>query len=258
MNRILLKVHSGRLVALDLQGAERDAVPAMRMVERAARIAVHAGDLALLELVVADDGLEVAPLQLGADRLAHDRPDHIEHLARREAIGAMAARLGDRRVEMGEHHLLLAALASWLGRLGAQRAAHGLAGDLADDLAAAGQVRRLAVGGDRHVGRDDVDAQIDARAPGGGPEGAHEAAAVEREIALPAREADRAGDRRAVDQHRAAVAVGVALGRGPGLDHEGDGGARAADAAAAERALATGMERRPPLDLADMAEPRRD
>ena len=82
-----------------------------------------------------------------------------------------------------------------------------------------------------------------------------EAAAVEREIALPAREADRAGDRRAVDQHRAGVAVSVALGRGPGLDHEGDGGAGAADAAAAERTLATGMERRPALDLADMAQP---
>ena len=111
----------GPLIALDLQGAERDAVPAMRMVERAARVAVHAGDLALLELVVADDGLEVAPLQLGADRLAHERPDHVEHLARREAIRAMAARLGDRSVEMGEHHLLLAALV--LGSGGSARSA---------------------------------------------------------------------------------------------------------------------------------------
>src|SRR5687767_7293508 len=63
------------------------------MVERAARLAVHAGDLALLELVVANDRLEVTPLQLGADGLAYQRPDHVEDLARREAVRAAAARL---------------------------------------------------------------------------------------------------------------------------------------------------------------------
>ena len=115
-------------------------------------------------------------------------------------------------------------------------------------------VRRLAVGGDRHVGRDDVEAQIDARAARGSLDGGREAAAAEREIALPARETNRAGDRRAVDQHRAGVAVSVALGRGPSLDHERDRGARAADAAAAERTLATGMERGPALDFADVPE----
>ena len=47
------------LVVLDHQRAERDGLAAMRMIDRAARLAVHARDLAVLGLVVGDDGREV-------------------------------------------------------------------------------------------------------------------------------------------------------------------------------------------------------
>src|SRR6516165_7867686 len=77
------------------------------MVDRAARLAVHALDFAVLVLVVGNDAVEV----LGAQRLAgfvlDDGPEHIEQLALIESEFAVAADGGDGVVEIVEDDILL-------------------------------------------------------------------------------------------------------------------------------------------------------
>ena len=61
------------LVLLDHQRAERDGLVAMRVSDRAARLAIHAFDFAVLVLVVGDDRSEVADFQFLADLVHDDR-----------------------------------------------------------------------------------------------------------------------------------------------------------------------------------------
>src|SRR5262249_61050452 len=60
------------LVLFDHQGAERDGLAPMRVVDRSARLAVHQRNLAVLGLIVGDDGGEVAELQRLASCAAND------------------------------------------------------------------------------------------------------------------------------------------------------------------------------------------
>ena len=77
------------LIGLDHERAERNRLAAVRMIDRAARLPVHAFDLAVLALVIGDDGSEVADLQLPVQFLHYDRPERIENLTRVEAIFAV-------------------------------------------------------------------------------------------------------------------------------------------------------------------------
>ena len=72
-------------IGRDALGAERDRFAQMRMVEAAARLAEHAGDLALLGFDIGEQRLEVAVLDrlvvLALDQRAHT----VEQIALREA-----------------------------------------------------------------------------------------------------------------------------------------------------------------------------
>ena len=82
----LVEIPCRALVLLDHQGAERDGLVAVRMGDRAARLAVHPLDLAVLVLVVGDDALEVAVLQFLAGLVHDDRPQEVEQLALVEPV----------------------------------------------------------------------------------------------------------------------------------------------------------------------------
>ena len=151
----LVEVPGRPLVLLDHQGAERDRLVAVRMGDRAARLAVHQRDFAVLFLVVVDDAGEVADLEFLAGLLHDDRAHGVEQLARIEAVALRAAADGvDDLGEMVEHHVLLR-LRRWRSAGATLRIALAAASAMAPDERL--KVRLLAVRGDRHVGRRDVE-----------------------------------------------------------------------------------------------------
>src|SRR5262245_29129164 len=83
------------LVFLDRERAERDVLVAMGMIDRAARLAVHAGNLAILGFIVSNNPLEVADQQFLVGFFQHDRAELVENLALVEAIFAVATRCRD-------------------------------------------------------------------------------------------------------------------------------------------------------------------
>src|SRR5262249_9337228 len=139
------------LVILDRQRAERNVILAMRVIDRAARLPVHAGNFAVLVLEVSDYVLEVADLQFLAGFFQYYRPELVEVLELVEAILAVAARTCDRLSETVEHDILLADLL--VLRRGTLRLAHRRRDSDEDAVGKGGQVGRLAVGRDRAVGR---------------------------------------------------------------------------------------------------------
>ena len=76
-------------------GAERDLLPQVRMVQAAARLALQAGDLAVLVLVVGQQAGEVAVGERLVLLLLDQRPDGVEQVALREAQPSVLARAGD-------------------------------------------------------------------------------------------------------------------------------------------------------------------
>src|SRR5262249_22742769 len=97
----------GPLVILDHERSERNVVFAMRVIDRAARLAVHACDLAVLVLIIGDDGLEVADQQRLTSFLQYDGAQHIENLPFVKTKIAVAAYICDRLSKMFEHNILL-------------------------------------------------------------------------------------------------------------------------------------------------------
>src|SRR6516162_11126450 len=77
------------------------------MVDRAARLAVHARNLAVLALVVRDDGVEVLGRELLPGLVLDDRPQHVEELSLVEAKFAIPADGGAALVEIVEDDVLL-------------------------------------------------------------------------------------------------------------------------------------------------------
>ena len=61
------------LVILDHQRAEGNRLSTVGMIDRAARLAVHAGDFAVLGLVVGDDCRKVGLCQIVSEFVADDR-----------------------------------------------------------------------------------------------------------------------------------------------------------------------------------------
>ena len=219
----------------------------MRVIDRAARLAIHARDLAVLVLVVGEDALEVADQQRLAGLLQDDGPELVENLPLVEAELAVAARVRDRLVEMFEHDVLLRQLLllrcralRLLGR-GRDRLA-----DLVDERL---QVRCLAVRGDRAIGRGDVDYDVVTRPWSGCPRsGGRDRSRICR---CPCRRRGSAsispvtGVRftSTLDSRMSPFSLGLSR---PGLDHERDLGVRlgAAEAAPARARWRSSARRR--------------
>ena len=127
--------------------------PRMRVGDRAARLAVHQRNLAVLCLVVGDDAVKFADLQF-LPRLVHDDgPQGVEQLARIEAVLFLAAADDvDHFVEIVEHDVFLRRAA------GGGRRTLRIALPMASAMGVRnGAVRILAVAGDRHVRRRDIE-----------------------------------------------------------------------------------------------------
>ena len=76
------------------------------MVEGAARLALHARDLAVLVLVVGDQRGEVAVVERLLLLLLDERPDRVEHVALREAQPPVLADLLDDCRQVLQHEIL--------------------------------------------------------------------------------------------------------------------------------------------------------
>src|SRR5262249_414522 len=205
-------------VALDHERAEGDGSSLVRMVDRAARLPIHPGNLAVLVLIVRDDLREVFGRQLLVELRHHGRSQRIEDLALIEPVLAVVANLGDSVGEMIQHDafdaLSLGARNVRLTDSCADRALDGIEEDL--------KVRRLAVRGDRHVRRDDIEPDVEVLILRRCRDGMPEAAPEHVDIALVPRGADPGGDRGAIDadlQGRSLV-----LWRGPRLNEIGNMG----------------------------------
>src|SRR5262249_13890618 len=94
------------LVALDHERAERDRLAPVGMVDRAAGLAVHAVDLAVLPLVIGDDLGEVLSRELLVQLSLNDRAQRVEDLALVEPVPAVVADLGDCVVQVVQHDVL--------------------------------------------------------------------------------------------------------------------------------------------------------
>src|SRR5262245_26474588 len=124
------------------------------MVDRAARLAVHALDFTVLVFVIGDDVLEVSGGQRFADLVMDDLANDVEHLTFVESKFAIAADSGDGIIEIVEDDILLRYAPSGSRAM-----------CLPDCLPCGGhdctqerlQVWLLPVAGDRHVGGRDVD-----------------------------------------------------------------------------------------------------
>src|SRR4051794_30456191 len=76
----LVEIPRRALVFLDHQRAEGDRLIQMRMSDAATRLTVHALDLAVLVLVLGDDGGEVAESKFLTEFVADDGPERVEQL----------------------------------------------------------------------------------------------------------------------------------------------------------------------------------
>jgi hypothetical protein len=143
------------LIIFDRQCSERNVILAMRVIDRAARIPVHAGDFAVVVLVVGENILEVAGFQFLARFLQYNRPELIEELTFVKAILAIAARVCDRLVEIVEHHFLLRNLL--VLRRGTLRLVHCRLDGVDDLISEYREIGCFADGRNRAVGGRDVD-----------------------------------------------------------------------------------------------------
>ena len=147
-------------LVLDLPGAQRDRLAGMGVVEQTALIAVDPRQVvAELALMVGDHLSEIGVLGLLAERLDEGRPHGVEELAQAVAMDAAAAGAIDGLVEDANDDVLGGGT-FFLERTRPGQAAGLLRCPLERDeqrVADAGEVRLLAVAGERDVGRGDVD-----------------------------------------------------------------------------------------------------
>ena len=195
---------------------------------RAARLAVHQRDFAVLFLVIVEDAEEVADLQFLVGLLLHDRAQRIEQLARIEPVALGAADGFDDLGEMVEHHVLLRHDARARPADLADRLGHGFVNDGEER----GEVRLLAVRGDRHVGRSDVEPDVEFQLLGRFGDRVTKPAAEQVDLALVALQRHFAGDRGAIDGCGDEVLLGLLR---PDLDRDGDVRAQAANRTALSR-----------------------
>src|SRR5262249_33816141 len=92
-------------VVLDHQRPERDRLAPVRVVNRAARLAKHERDFAVLVFVVGDDGFEILGRQCHAKLVLNDWPTHIENLSLFESISAADG--SDGIIDIVEHDTFL-------------------------------------------------------------------------------------------------------------------------------------------------------
>ncbi len=141
--------------------------------------------------------VKLRDLQFLAGLVHDDGPQGVEQLARVEPIAFLAADGGDDIVEIVEHDILLRC-AFGLG-VGASRLAHRLRHGVADRIEKRSEVRLLAVRRDRHVGRRDVQPDVEVLVLRRFGDGVREPASEHVDLPLVASRMDVAGNRRAVD-----------------------------------------------------------
>ena len=164
--------------------------------------------------------VKLLDLQFLAGLVHDDRPQEVEQLARVEAVAFLAADGGDGIVEIVEHDILLRHASLALGRR-ALRTAFATASLICVEKRF--EVRLLAVRGDRHVGRRDVEPDGEVLVLRRFGDGVVKPAAEQVDVALVACRVDVAGDRRAVDADQQPHVRALC---GPRLDHERDLGGR--------------------------------
>ena len=139
--------------------------------------------------------LKLCDLQFCAGRLHDDGPQGVEQLARVEPIAFLAADFSDDIIEVVEDNVLLRRA---LG-VGASRLADRLRHRVTDRIEKRFEVRLLAVRRDRHVGRRDVQPDVEVRFLRCFGDGVSKPASEQVDLSLVACRIDVASDRRAVD-----------------------------------------------------------
>src|SRR4051794_36130152 len=102
----LVEAPERALVFLDHQCAEREGLTPVRVIDRAARLAVHPRNLAVLVFVVGDDALEVGGGQRLADLVVDDLANNVEHLPLAELELPVTTDGSNGGIEMVENDIL--------------------------------------------------------------------------------------------------------------------------------------------------------
>ena len=164
--------------------------------------------------------LKLPSLSSSPGSLQDDGPHAVEQLPFIEAVALRAAADDvDHLVEVVEHHVLLRRAAG----ARASRLPDRLAGGLDDGGDERLEVRLLAVRGDRHVRRRDVETERNVASRRRLGDSVSQPAAEQVEVALVAIELEIGGDRRAVDVDEA-LRFARDIARRPNLDHERNDG----------------------------------
>jgi hypothetical protein len=169
------------------------------VIDRAALLAVHARDLAVLVLVVGEDAFEIPQQQFLAGLLQDDRAKLVENLALVETVRATTADTRNNIIKVIEHDLLLRQ--ALVLRCSALRLLDRSENCAEDFLRERFEIGGLAIGNDRAERRRDIDEDVECALGRAVAEAVVEISTTEDYALVGAAIGmDVAGDRRSVDQ----------------------------------------------------------